>query len=822
MKTENIETPKVALAMIVKDDSEASDLRRCLTQARNLFDGLYITGTNKPDDEIQKITKEFNGEYSYFQWNQRFADARNYNLSQVPKDKYEFYFWLDADDYLSYQNTDCVHELAVNAKLHNVAAVFLPYWYQVDLDDKGNVREVVIEHLRERLVRNDGNFKWIGGLHETLIEQQQSGGVKTDLQDPVVIHLSNPDKMEKNLSRNISILESILKEEQGRDPRTVIYLAKAYFDRGKFKDDKERAVEFDQARLLFNQYLHGSGDIGSNYKEGSGWAEERAHAWGYISEMARIEGKFNDAIIAGLNAVQEAPQFPNFYLDMAMTYAARAEWDKSEQWLKLFANVPIPRTTMIINRRDLKARALEIDMQIALAKNELPRAMKASEMLVSILPKVEPILLRHEQLLLTDESNKAAQSVLYLAKYLERNGQENKIPALLNAIPQSIENETFVAEIRNRFLPPRKWSKNEIAIFCGPGIEQWSPNGLNTSGMGGSEEAVVRLSNELTQQGYKVTVYAQPNEEKGEYDGVQYNQYYEINTADEFNIVILWRAVGFADIPINAKQKYLWLHDVPNNPDFTKERVDKLDKIFVLSQYHKDILKLNDNGSFVDMPEGKVVVSANGITEIKVASRARDFQKIIWTSSYDRGLPYLLKMWPEIRKEVPNATLDIFYGWNIFDIATKNNPGRQAWKARVIKMMQQEGITHHGRVGQDKIVEATLSSGVWAYPTDFQEISCISAMKAQAYGAIPVVTNYAALQETVQYGKKVEVDITTQEGQEEYKKNLIEALVDSKWQKGTRPEMMTWAREKFTWKNIATQWKNIFEEDSKKVRVNLL
>jgi hypothetical protein len=39
----------------------------------------------------------------------------------------------------------------------------------------------------------------------------------------------------------------------------------------------------------------------------------------------------------------------------------------------------------------------------------------------------------------------------------------------------------------------------------------------------------------------------------------------------KFNVLVLWRFVGFMDVDPKARFKMLWLHDVPNNPDFTKE-----------------------------------------------------------------------------------------------------------------------------------------------------------------------------------------------------------------------------------------------------------
>ena len=120
--------------------------------------------------------------------------------------------------------------------------------------------------------------------------------------------------------------------------------------------------------------------------------------------------------------------------------------------------------------------------------------------------------------------------------------------------------------------------------------------------------------------------------------------------------------------------------------------------------------------------------------------------------------------------------------------------------------MNQPGIVYHGRVGHDALHYQLSKSGIWAYPTDFQEISCISAMKAQACGSIPVVTNYAALQETVRNGLRVDVDITSPEGQEEYVKVLVGLLKDENKQKEIRDGMMTWAKDYFQWSRVAQEW----------------
>ena len=188
----------------------------------------------------------------------------------------------------------------------------------------------------------------------------------------------------------------------------------------------------------------------------------------------------------------------------------------------------------------------------------------------------------------------------------------------------------------------------------------------------------------------------------------------------------------------------------------------------------------------------------------------RDSKLMVYGSSYDRGLEHLLKMWPEIKKEVSEAKLRIFYGWVTFDAILKNNPASQEWKAKMVGLMKQDGIIELGRISHGAVQKEMENAGIWAYPTSFGEINCITAMKAQAWGAIPVVVDYAALKETVKYGIKVEGDIYDQETKDEYCKQLIALLNDPDRQEEIRKDMMPWAKEKFTWNKVAFQWDQEF------------
>lgn len=129
---------------------------------------------------------------------------------------------------------------------------------------------------------------------------------------------------------------------------------------------------------------------------------------------------------------------------------------------------------------------------------------------------------------------------------------------------------------------------------------------------------------------------------------------------------------------------------------------------------------------------------------------------MIWSSSPDRGLGTLLALWPQIKSMYPSARLDIFYGWNIIDklIQKNNSPYLRKLKEDIlgnIAMLggQEAGIYQRGRVPQKELADWQLNSHIWAYPTDFCETFCITAIEMQAAGVIPVASRLAALQETV-------------------------------------------------------------------------
>jgi glycosyltransferase involved in cell wall biosynthesis len=121
-----------------------------------------------------------------------------------------------------------------------------------------------------------------------------------------------------------------------------------------------------------------------------------------------------------------------------------------------------------------------------------------------------------------------------------------------------------------------------------------------------------------------------------------------------------------------------------------------------------------------------------------------------------------------------------------------------------------EGVTDHGKVSQEEIARHSFRAGIWAYPCPFPEIYCITAIKCQAAGAVPVASNYAALDETIQFGHKQSLGEFNDSDLEKYKVALIWWLQHPEEQEKVRPKMQRWARKK-SWKAVAEGWHKDFE-----------
>jgi glycosyltransferase involved in cell wall biosynthesis len=515
-----------------------------------------------------------------------------------------------------------------------------------------------------------------------------------------------------------------------------------------------------------------------------------------------------------LRAIKEDPNNREPYIAIAEMYYMDQKFEKALTWVEMGMQRPEKESMTVQNPLAVTYRPLLIYAECQFNLGKIDEALNAAK-------KAQKY--RNDDLVkqMIETFNKikghqlAARAIADVAKFLELEGEKNKARLIFDQIiPESLKDNPYLLNMRKKYFKPKKWPKKSVVIFTGNCvIGNWGPWSLK-EGIGGSEEAVIRLSRRLTEQGYSVTVYSMPGDRAGVYDKVTWKNYWEFDSRDTFDVLIGWRNPWFFDTPLKARKKYLWLHDVMPEGEFTENRLNNLDKVIVLSQYHR--------GLFPNIPDNKIWLSANGIDSEEFEgseTHERNPHKILFASSHVRGLAHILEIWPDVKKAVPDAEFHFFYGRDSFVAVHKDNPERLAWLEGIEKRMKElPDVYDHGKVSQDVIAEETMSSGIWAYPCPFPEISCITAMKSQAGGAIPVASNFAALNETIQFGVKMPmldnngVGVWNKKIAKEYKAALIDMLKDTAKQERIRKEMIPWAKQNFSWTKVAQDWIKEFEK----------
>ncbi len=265
---------------------------------------------------------------------------------------------------------------------------------------------------------------------------------------------------------------------------------------------------------------------------------------------------------------------------------------------------------------------------------------------------------------------------------------------------------------------------------------------------------------------------------------------------------------------VKARKTAVWMHDNPQlfPPVEESQRLEFLasfDKLFMLSNFHKSLLP--------DwIPEDKIFLTTNGINleDFNLTGIARNPKRLISISDYTRGIEHLLIQWDKVIKEVPDAELHLFYGWQVVD-ALMNSPLINSFpqlpvqKQKILRLFNQKNVYEHGRIGQQELVEELFQSGIWVYPCHTAETFCISAWKAQAAGCVPVVTTYAGLDETVKSGIRIKGPAGDDETNNAFIEAVIDLLKNPEKQESLRQEALD-LKDSFGWDKVAQQWHQEF------------
>lgn len=345
--------------------------------------------------------------------------------------------------------------------------------------------------------------------------------------------------------------------------------------------------------------------------------------------------------------------------------------------------------------------------------------------------------------------------------------------------------------------------KTVAIITCRvPNMKPWDPDTIK-SGIVGSEEAAIYISQELVNLGYKVLVYGNAPEDSP-YSAEEANPRFlpsQPQEGDKFDIAISWRMPGLAaQLRRFAPKVYLWPHDIlVNNFGLTDEQVNGFDDVLWLSKWQRNQYSAVHPG-FARYKN----IYGNGINpkQFKPVQERKNPYSCVYGSNYARGLEILLDIWPTVKQTYPRASLDIYYGWQHWGLMSQE---KEAKMRHQVASLESLDVHEHGLVGHEELNRAYEQASFWTYPCIAPETFCITAIRAQLGGCMPVVNEGSALKETVRFGYK-----STKP--EDYLSVLLSAIKDAeKITVADRQNMGQFVLEEYTWEAIARKWKNTFE-----------
>jgi glycosyltransferase involved in cell wall biosynthesis len=132
----------------------------------------------------------------------------------------------------------------------------------------------------------------------------------------------------------------------------------------------------------------------------------------------------------------------------------------------------------------------------------------------------------------------------------------------------------------------------------------------------------------------------------------------------------------------------------------------------------------------------------------------RNPHRTVWCSSPDRGLHHALSLWPEVRRQIPDAELHVFYALASWLARARDAPDDIGRRARYIEnsisRLQDHGVHVHDAVPNQRMARELQAAACLVYPCDpvrYTEGFGCSVLDAAAAGCVPIISTADALPE---------------------------------------------------------------------------
>lgn len=296
--------------------------------------------------------------------------------------------------------------------------------------------------------------------------------------------------------------------------------------------------------------------------------------------------------------------------------------------------------------------------------------------------------------------------------------------------------------------------------------------------MSGTWSATLSLMREFKKNNiYSKLLVSTDNLKEGNYDAV----------------IVLKNPVMAFECQKKVKETFLWCHETTNSLSylpfrskiFFKKFVESGINIVCVSQFQKKQILLDFN-----FPKDNIHLIPNGINQSWFSyTKNRNFD-CTYIAPPNRGLVSIIKIWPLILKQIPDAKMFIIssqklYGRN--DSELENN--------LISKVKKLPGVIYSKPMGSRRLAQYLLRTKCFVYPSLIAETSSITTLEAKAAGCVIVTNCMGALKESATgnillknnssintYANKITFLLRNDKVWQQYHKFNISKRIDLSWE----------------------------------------
>ena len=258
------------------------------------------------------------------------------------------------------------------------------------------------------------------------------------------------------------------------------------------------------------------------------------------------------------------------------------------------------------------------------------------------------------------------------------------------------------------------------------------------------------------------------------------------------------------------KINILWQHLSYDQPNVRlmqdRKFVDSIDYFIYVSHW-----QYNRFREIYKIPEYKSFVIKNATHAFDTVEKQKDNKiKLLYTSTPWRGLAVLIKSIEILNKTREDFEVDIYSSTKIYGSKFDENE-KDKFEALFDKCKNTPNVNYLGYADNDSVRAAVQRAHIYAYPSIFEETSCLAVIEAMSAGCHVVTTNYGALPETCgEFATMIEFDSSGQNLIERYAETLNSVIDNYKnnLYKDDLEMQIKYYNKNYSWETRIQEWKN--------------